>query len=260
MITRLLTQVGFIKMHNYWKRVNYNTEVNIRRHGVHGFLGFPELQATMIVTDENRAKEQLEYIKEMGFYDHEELLKDNVLPENHPQKVQCLYHLYRFIESGGKIPARGRIVEVGPGIGCMPLLIKKMGFKGVYHIIDSETINKIQTYYLTENNEFDNVEFIGPKSNKIDILIGTWSISEMPLKDRREADYDAKQYLLAYGDLFNGELDNREFFSDFKDIRSSTNWVELPVFGDQKYLFGFKKEKKNETTKSSNNTRTPKVD
>ena len=228
-------------MHKFWKRTNEHIELNIKRLGIENFMNFQEVQATMLVMDKERAASQLEYIESKGFLDHETLLKDKVLGDNHPQKIHSLYHLYKFIENGGKIPSKGTIIEVGAGVGCMVDLIYKAGFTGKYHIIDSDTVNKIQKYYLTENG-VNGVGWIGTKSNKVSMLIGTWSISETPLEDRRCANYFADQYLLAYGDVFNGELDNREFFEEFKSDRD-VNWVEVPVFETQKYLFGYKKAK-----------------
>jgi hypothetical protein len=231
-------------MHNYWKRVCLNTETNIKRLGVENFYKFPEIRDTMLVCDMSKSVYQLPYLMEKNYLDTELMLRDEVLGDNHPQKIQSLYHVYKFIENGGKIPKTGTVVEVGAGIGCMVDIFRKAGFTGKYSIIDLDTINKIQRYYLESNSCLDKVDFIGPKSNKVSLLIGTWSISEMPLEDRRYGEYLAEQYLLAYGDLFNGELDNTEYFNEFKDWRKDINWVEVPVFETQKYLFGYKKQEK----------------
>jgi hypothetical protein len=236
-------------MHSYWKRVNYNTEVNIKRHGIHGFMQFPEVQNTMLVMDEDRAKKQLAFIEDKAYLDYDMLLKDSCLGDYHPQKIQSLYHIFKFIEAGGKLPKVGKIVEFGPGVGCIADIILKSGFKGKYYLQDSETFNKIQKHYLEHNGSFSKNVILGEcTQSKIDLLIATWSLSEVPVEDRACCEYSASQYLLAYGDLFNGELDNSEYFNHFSSCRKDVNWVAEPFCDtDQKYLFGLKnKATKNE--------------
>ena len=233
------TDVGK-KMHSFWKQVNRNTEINIKRHGIENFMDFSEIRNTMLVMDKDVAEHQLSYIKEREYLDHETLLQDKVLGDNHPQKIHSLYHLYNFIESGGKVPKTGHIVEIGPGIGTMADLIIKSGFVGTYHLLDSETFNSIQTYYLTENGSNNKLEFIGTKSNKVSMLIGLWSLSEFPLDDRLIANYSADQYLLAYGPSFM-EIDNNEYFNWFKESREDVSWKTVPaITSGQNYLFGLR--------------------
>lgn len=233
-------------MHSFWKNVNRNTEINIKRHGIENFMDFSEIRNTMLVMDKDVAENQLSFIKEKEYLDHEFILSDKVLGDNHPQKIHSLYHLYKFIEAGGKVPKTGNIVEIGPGVGTMADIIIKSGFKGKYHLYDSETFNKIQTYYLTENGSADNLAYVGTKSNKITMLIGLWSISEFPVEDRRFCEYYANQYLLAYGNEFM-EINNDEYFKEFKNYRTGVNWKTVPaVTNGQKYLFGFKKAVKND--------------
>lgn len=240
-------------MHKYWERVTELIDLNIKRLGVENFMNFQEVHATMLVLDKNLAEEELAYIKEKAYLNYDELLKDEVLGDYHPQKIHSLYHLFKFIENGGKVPKTGSIVEIGPGVGCMIDILKKVGFKGTYFIIDSPVLNKIQQYYLQKNGSLDSVEFQAPKLNKISMLIGTWSISEIPLENRLVAEYNASQYLLAYGDVFNGEVDNRNYFKEFSDSRENVKWATVPIRGEQKYLFGVKNESNSRRKRTKEN-------
>ena len=112
------------------------------------------------------------------------------------------------------------IVELGGGYGNLARLIRNFGYDGKYTIIDFPLISKIQKDYLSRNNINDvifselNKASLTPQNNDVSILIGTYSISEMPMAERSYLELYYKYYsyiFIAHNDSFDG-IDNLSYF------------------------------------------------
>lgn len=133
--------------------------------------------------------------------------------------IHYAYHVDTFQRKyNKKIIDYDLIVEFGGGYGGMCRLIKKMGFNGKYVIYDLPEVTKLQQYYLEKENCLDNVILTNDDSvfnEKYDLLIATWSLSEIPLKERDRVIKSANDYLMAFQVNFDG-IDNAKYFNDLK--------------------------------------------
>jgi hypothetical protein len=81
-------------------------------------------------------------------------------PKTSGNMVNQAYHLMQYEQlSGLSIEDVGRIVEFGGGYGAMPIICRRLGFAGDYHIYDLPEFSLIQDYYLNQMNMADRVYF-----------------------------------------------------------------------------------------------------
>ena len=110
------------------------------------------------------------------------------------------------------------IIEFGGGYGGMCRLIRKMGFKGKYILYDLPELNLLQEYYLIKENCMENTVITNNFSifnDKYDLLIATWSLSEIPLSIREKVAQSAKNFIMASQFEFAG-IDNIKYFNSLK--------------------------------------------
>lgn len=138
------------------------------------------------------------------------------------------------------------IIEIGGGYGAMALICHRLGFRGRYIIYDLPEFSLLQQYYLS-NVGVEGVEFktrIDKQMGEADLLIGLYSLNEMPLH-AREAIIDlcpAQSYLIAYGANWGG-IDNMAWALDLMK-RKGYNWRNwnIPHLPNCWYLVGDKRE------------------
>ena len=84
-------------------------------------------------------------------------------------------------------------------------------------------MNKIQKFYITKSNILDSPIFLSEKSlhrlvtKKFDLFVALWSISEMPIKNRRIFEkiiLNSKYSLIGFQKNFF-EIDNKKYFESF---------------------------------------------
>lgn len=144
--------------------------------------------------------------------------------------IHQAYHFYKFQTITGKqISDMKTIVEVGGGYGAACLVARRLGFKGKYIIYDLPEFSLLQQWYLSQVG-VDGVEFVTelPKKQKnMDLLIGLYSLSEMPMELRTRiliSKYVAKNYLLLYSQNWV-DYDNKKFFQDeFTGLTNDLKW------------------------------------
>jgi hypothetical protein len=123
-----------------------------------------------------------------------------------PLRENCIeqaWHLWQWESHDTQphcISGLDTIVEFGGGYGQMCWLVRKLGFKGDYCIVDLPEFKLLQRWWLgTQGMETDD----GASIHNPDLFIGCYSVSEIPPKDRRAALGDALSYLLAYSGKFD---------------------------------------------------------
>lgn len=135
-------------------------------------------------------------------------------------RVQNVGHLMLCRFNPFEIARYKSIVEIGAGYGDMCDVIHKMGFTGKYTIYDFPEVQRVQKYYL-ENNNIKDVNYISEPDQleTADLIIGTWSISEIPMELREKIMSrikDSPNWLVAYQDnAFNGAWTNSDYFHTF---------------------------------------------
>ncbi len=165
--------------------------------------------------------------------------------------IHQAYHLWQWERINNRIDtttlsALETIIEIGGGYGAMALICHRLGFRGRYIIYDLPEFSLLQQYYLS-NVGVPNVEFktqIDKQMDEADLLIGLFSLNEMPLH-ARETIIDlcpTQSYLIAYGASWGG-IDNMAWALDLMK-RKGYNWRNWNIshLPNCWYLIGDKRE------------------
>lgn len=159
--------------------------------------------------------------------------------------IHQAYHLSQWDWGDNRISRLNTIIEIGGGYGAMALICYRLGFRGRYIIYDLPEFSLLQQYYLS-NVGVPNVEFMTQidKPMEADLLIGLYSLNEMPLHARKAiiALCPATSYLIAYGASWGG-IDNMAWASELMK-RKGYNWRTWNVahLPNCWYLVGGKRE------------------
>ena len=162
--------------------------------------------------------------------------------------IHQMYHFYQWEKNAKRwLPELETIVEIGGGYGAMALICHRLGFRGRYIIYDLPEFSLLQQYYLS-NVGIDGIEFrtqIDKQMDTADLLIGLYSLNEMPLHTR-SAIIDlcpAQSYLIAYGANWGG-VDNMAWATDLMKRQRGYNWRNWNIhhLPNCWYLVGDKRE------------------
>jgi hypothetical protein len=155
------------------------------------------------------------------------------------------YHLLRMRRATGMdVRDLDRIVEIGGGYGGMCCEAFDAGFTGTYVIYDFPEMHMLQREYLKKRGCAGHVIYttddgdVTPGVARNTLLIGLWSVSEMPMETRRKvmAMHDLFTYrLFAFQERFGG-VDNREYFASL----AAGGAVEINHLHGNFYIFGNK--------------------
>lgn len=132
-------------------------------------------------------------------------------PPISPQSIQHAYCM-ALMEREGIDLQTSDVVEIGGGYGNFARILKKRGHAGRYRIVDLPAIHKIQKHYLDQTVPGHGVEFIGLDDiAPANVLIGTFSVSEMPMDERNFLEYRYDEYNAVF-------LATNESFCGFQNI------------------------------------------
>jgi hypothetical protein len=161
-------------------------------------------------------------------------------------RIQALSHLLTMGIMPEDLEKMDTIVELGAGIGDLADIVYKLGFKGKYIIYDFPEVGRIQKWYhdqLGHTNvvHTDNLDDLVDA----DLMIATWSLTEMPLDLRDEVVKrikNTKRWVIAYSNLIFG-IDNakwitEDFLPQFEENYEITS-MDIPFMpwdGGTKYL------------------------
>lgn len=168
--------------------------------------------------------------------------------------IQSGYYILLLKEHFGVEPKDlGHITDIGGGYGNLCRSIHMLGFLGNYNILDFPQMNEIQQYFLS-NSIKGSYSCLPLKPENLfktaeeSLLIGTFSINEMPLDDRKiiEPFYEQYKYIMIahkHNKAFHG-IDNKEYFYNLKKKLSETHDMKMwkcPLRTNDHYLIGKKK-------------------
>lgn len=143
--------------------------------------------------------------------------------------IHQMYHLKQWLNCTKQdITKINSIVEIGAGYGAMALIIYRLGFRGLYHIIDLPELETIQRYYLTNTTkdiEGQGLIIYGLLPQYCDLLIASHSLSEMPINERETllSQVAAKEYLFASSYEYEG-VDNAAWFQQYAGSTVGVDW------------------------------------
>lgn len=132
--------------------------------------------------------------------------------------VHLTHHVFQWeMVTGKKISDLSSIVEIGGGYGAMARIVRRLGFSGDYTIIDFPEVQLLQRYYL-DKNSVSGIRFLDaiPEDMDADLMIATWSLSEMEIEQRNKVLSNIKtdRLLVAYADCVWDGVDNKKYFAD----------------------------------------------
>lgn len=142
-------------------------------------------------------------------------------------RIQALGHLLFNGYDYEKIRSMKTIVELGGGVGDLCDTVYRLGFTGDYYIYDFPEISKLQEYHLTTAGH-ENAKFISSTDSLVagDLVIATWSLTEMPFDLRAtvmDKLKDSKEWIICYSNLIFG-MDNDAWIKN----------TVIPMFQDTK--------------------------
>ena len=239
------------------------------------FLRWDVIKKTMFVASAHYIPVELNYLKERVNWSAkwEPVIIENQVGHPPPYAfytkssgnlIHQAYHLAVYEEEIKQdIIDVDLVVEFGGGYGGMARLFSNLGFKGKYIIFDLEPFSLLQDYYLKSINVpiltianyrtaengvllLSDIKQLESVLEDADVsrsmFLATWSISESPMHVRDSfVPLVSKfgSYLVAYQDSF-GEVNNVDFFNEWKKGRSDINWVNFPIvqLSGSRYLMG----------------------
>lgn len=169
--------------------------------------------------------------------------------EDYRTTMNRVQHMAHLVINGWTPEALSKldtIVELGGGIGDMADIVYKLGFRGKYIIYDFAEVGKIQKWYHDQLG-YTNIVHTSDVNDlqDADLMIGTWSFTEMPLSLRDEIMTKiggTKNWLIAYSNEIFG-IDNdkyiRETFIPQIEENRNIEYTDIPFMpwdGGAKYL------------------------
>lgn len=155
-------------------------------------------------------------------------------PKSSGNRINHVFHLSILKdEMGINVKNIKNIFEFGAGYGCMARIFSKINRKIKYLCFDTFLVNVLQFYYLKHNNldvGFDegknnfllasNIKKLDffYKKNKNYLFIANWSLSETPLKFRKNVTkflINSKYILICFQENFEN-INNLRYFKNLK--------------------------------------------
>jgi hypothetical protein len=186
--------------------------------------------------------------EEMIGYNGESDFQHYSMFENFPTTMNRIQHMAHLIINGWgpeELSKLDTIVELGGGIGDMADIVCKLGFKGKYIIYDFKEVGHIQKWYHDKLGH-TNIVHTSDLNDLVDadLMIGTWSFTEMPLDLRADIMGrigGTKNWLIAYSNLIFG-IDNDKYITEDFEPRFTEHDIEytdvpfMPWDGGTKYI------------------------
>lgn len=160
-------------------------------------------------------------------------------------RIQHMAHLITCGWGPAELSKLDTIVELGGGIGDMADIVYKLGFKGKYIIYDFAEVGKIQKWYHDQLGH-TNILHTSDVNDLVnaDLMIGTWSFTEMPLDLREQVMSkigDTKNWLISYSNEIFGINNDKYITEDFvpRFTEHDIEYTDIPFMpwdGGAKYL------------------------
>jgi hypothetical protein len=160
-------------------------------------------------------------------------------------RIQHMAHLVLNGWTPEKLAELDTIVELGGGIGDMADIVYKLGFKGKYVIYDFPEVVAIQKWYHDQLGH-TNIVHTSEVNDLFDadLMIGTWSFTEMPIDLRNEVMSkigQTKNWLIAYSNEIFGINNDKYIREDFAPLftQHDIEYSDIPFMpwdGGAKYL------------------------
>lgn len=242
------------------KRVSKLIEVDDPRR----FLTWNPVKDTMGGSNYLFVIPELRYLKRMQDWNERwknAIIEDKVgkqtpfflYPKSSGNLIHHGYVVANFEKNTGKrVDEMDFIFDFGGGYGSVCRLIHNLGFKGKYLIYDIPVFSQLQIFFLKSIGlpvctfeEFNKVDrgiccisdieqlkkyFLenGSIANINALFIAMWSVSETPIRTRKEImefEYLFNNFIIGFQNQF-GEVDNKKYFEKLKNRKKNIRWCE----------------------------------
>lgn len=226
----------------YWTEQRATLRRLLDESDMEHFLEWPLISATMFYPLKT---EEMNYLK--GLPDWESirfLITDpGVGGRDNGNIVHHAYSIFMFEHAMDRqLVGQDRILEIGGGYGNFCRLVFNRGFTGTYDIYDLPEFAELQQWYLSRTlqpEQRNKIKHVTKLPGEADLIVGLWSISEMPflVRDQIKA-LKPRYFLIGYQHAFFG-LDNVEYFHTWA-VDPQYHWkhIQIPHIKDNYYLFG----------------------
>ena len=215
----------------------------IEKKKLNNFLRNPIIQNIFFIHNRLFILNELNELKKNKFWNMwKKILIENEIgspiryflyPESSGNRIRQVYLIKKLSDQIGikNLKQIKNIIELGGGYGCMAQIFYKLSNKVNYYIYDMYEVNLLQYYYLKMNNcepklgfKKRGVNLINQstvlkkinKEKKIDLFIANWSLSEFPLKFRKEfipTIKKSKYSIISFQERFEN-INNFKFFQN----------------------------------------------
>ena len=150
------------------------------------------------------------------------------------------YHLY-ILEKELNIFLKKDIksvFEFGGGYGCMARIFSKINKEIKFTCFDTNFVNLLQFYYLKHNNlnvgfskknNFFLTSKLKNRTNKYDLFLANWSLSETPINYRKKFFIkikNSKYIFISFQEKFEN-LNNLEYFKNIRKLLSKKFQIKI---------------------------------
>ena len=237
---------------SHWFETQLKLLDKLAEKPLHNFLSFKEISNTMFfeatIKEFDIIKQHPIYIRKRGN------LTENALGEPKPYPLfpqssgNLLHHFFSLIQilnfCNYDTPKMfDSIVEIGGGYGSFSRLAKHLNFEKQYFIYDLPAFSFLQDFYLNYvldslckielnsiSKEQDSISLINSldqlkQIQKCDLLIGLWSLSEMPIELRNNI-FDSVSFnnlLIAFQTEYDS-YDNIDYFNKLEKKLQQNNY------------------------------------
>jgi len=259
-----------------WKNNMNRLRELVLKQDAREFLRWDVISKTMFVDNAGYIPAELKYLTTRPDWDARwrEAIKEStvghpkplrVFPASSGNLIHHAYHLAQF-EEKTKVPVHEIecVFEFGGGYGSMCRLFFNLGFRGKYVIFDLPSFSALQVYFLktlglpvkslADFKKSDSgivcvsdiadlpAALTDHRQINSNLFLATWSISESPMRIRESIlplVSDFQSFLIAYQERF-GEVDNLEFFDNWKQTLGNVIWHNWPIehIPGNNYLIG----------------------
>ena len=164
-------------------------------------------------------------------------------PLSSGNRIRQVYFLKKFLDHKKQLHLKKikKVIELGGGYGCMANIFYELNKKVNYSIYDMFEVNLLQYYYLFMNNcnptlkhnqkgiklinRLDKLKHL-TKNKENDLFIANWSLSEFPLKYRKQfisTIKNSKNSIICFQEKFEN-INNLSFFLNLtKSLKKNFN-------------------------------------
>ena len=231
--------------------INFNEKIIdlLKKRDLSKFLRNKFIQKIFFVHNRLFIFKELQYLKKNSdwFFFKKLLIENDVgdpikyflYPKSSGNRINHVFHLAMLKKDTDiKLKEINNVFEFGGGYGCMARIFSKINKKIKFTCFDTNFVNLLQFYYLKHNkinvgfskrNNFFLTSDVNDLTNKYDLFLANWSLSETPIKYRKKfliKIKNSKYIFISFQEKFEN-LNNLEYFKDMRKLLSKKFEIKI---------------------------------